>query len=133
MTDKCKFALWIRPENKQRVEAIYKNHGFSSQSEFIEAATVFYCDYLSAQSADGYLGAVISSTLGEHLGQLGDRLGRLLFKQTVELSMVMHIIACDTDIDQYTLEKLRGRCVQDVKNTKGMIAFRDILQFQKQL
>ena len=64
---------------------------------------------------------------------LGDRMGRLLFKLSVEVSMLMHIIAYDTDIDLPTLEKLRARCVQDVMRTHGQISFKDILKFQKEL
>ena len=38
-----------------------------------------------------------------------------------------------TDIDLPTLEKLRARCVQDVRRTHGQISFKDILKFQKEL
>ena len=67
------------------------------------------------------------------LGALGDRLGKLLFKLAVEESMLMHIISHDTDITPDELEHLRGRCVRDVMRTRGMIGFKDILRFQKEL
>ena len=67
------------------------------------------------------------------LDMLGDRIGRLLFKLTVEESMLMHIIASDTDVDAPTLDRLRGRCVQDVKRTNGGLSFKEILKFQKSL
>lgn len=51
----------------------------------------------------------------------------------MNISMLMHIIAYDTDIDLPTLEKLRARCVQDVMRTHGQISFKDILKFQKEL
>ena len=63
---------------------------------------------------------------------MANRIGRLLFKMAVEISMMMHIIAADTEIDQETLERLRVRCVNDVKRTNGQIRFKDILQFQKE-
>ena len=47
--------------------------------------------------------------------------------------MMMHIIASDTDVDTPTLDRLRGRCVQDTKRTNGEISFQDILKFQKGL
>lgn len=80
-----------------------------------------------------YLPRLISETLEAKLGVLGDRIGRLLFKLTVEESMMMHIIASDTDVDFPTLDKLRGRCVMDAKRTNGEISFQDILKFQKGL
>ena len=47
--------------------------------------------------------------------------------------ILTHIVAADTDIDLDTLEKLRGRCVQDARRTNGEISFQDILRFQKGL
>ena len=51
---------------------------------------------------------------------------------SVELGILSHIIAADTDVDQVTLQRLRGRCVDDVKRTNGQIQFKDILQFQRE-
>lgn len=45
--------------------------------------------------------------------------------------MMMNIIACDTDIDQVQLDRLRGKCVADVKRTNGQINFKDVLKYQK--
>lgn len=67
------------------------------------------------------------------LTALGDRIGRLLFKLSMEKSILMHIIAHGTDINLETLKNLRDRCVQDVMLTHGQISFKDILKFQKRL
>lgn len=80
-----------------------------------------------------YLPDTLSAVLEGALGALGDRLGKLLFKLAVEESMLMHIISHDTDITPDELEHLRGRCVRDVMRTRGMIGFKDILRFQKEL
>ena len=99
----------------------------------MEKAVEFYLGYLNAQKAENYLPYMLGETLDAKLGVLGDRIGRLLFKLTVEESMLMHIIASDTDVDAPTLDRLRGRCVQDAKRTNGEISFKDILKFQKGL
>lgn len=39
----------------------------------------------------------------------------------------------DTDATLNELEQLRGRCVQDVMRTHGMISFKEIFRFQKRL
>ena len=44
----------------------------------------------------------------------GDRIGRLLFKQTVEHNVMNHILARDTDIDAATYQKMRGMSYQEV-------------------
>ncbi len=77
-----------------------------------------------------YLPGVLSDILEGTLGVMAHRIGRLLFKQSVELGILSHIIAADTDVDQGTLQRLRGRCVDDVKRTNGQVQFKDILQFR---
>lgn len=130
---KIKFPLWFTPETKEKVEQHYRGDNCKSQSEFIEKAIRFYCGYLNAEQDGAYLPHTLSTVLEGSFTALGDRVGRLLFKLSVEVSMLMHIIAYDTDIDLPTLEKLRARCVQDVMRTHGQISFKDILKFQKEL
>ena len=71
--------------------------------------------------------------LDGYLGQLGDRMGRLLFKASVEQAICNHLIAADSDLDFETLERLRARAVNDVKRSNGQITFKEILKFQKEL
>ena len=126
-------ALWFTPETKEQVERYYRRDNCKSQSEFIEKAIRFYCGYLEADHDGDYLPHTLSAVMEGSFTALGDRVGRLLFKLSVEVSMLMHIIAYDTDIDLPTLEKLRARCVKDVMGTHGQISFKDILKFQKEL
>ena len=46
---------------------------------------------------------------------------------------MMHIIASDTDIDEVTLSKLRGHCVQEVKASRADVSFLKALKFQKEI
>ena len=48
-------------------------------------------------------------------------------------TVTMHLMAHDTDATLNELEQLRGRCVQDVMRTHGMISFKEIFRFQKRL
>ena len=133
VTGKEKFALWLTPEAREMVRGAYRGDNCASQSEFIEKAVRFYCGYLGAKKDGAYLPRVLAEILEGILSTFGSRIGRLLFKQIVEQSILTHIIAADTDIDLDTLEKLRGRCVQDVRRTNGELPFHDILRFQKGL
>ncbi len=91
----------------------------------------FYTGYLHAKE-DTYLPGILSDILEGTLGVMANRIGRLLFKKSVELGILSHIIAADTDVDQAALQRLCGRCVDDVKRTNGQIQFKDILQFQRE-
>ena len=133
MSEKARHTVWLPEDIWDKVESHYQTDNCSTKNEYIEKAIRFYTGYLEAQSASDYLPRLISETLEANMGALGDRIGRLLFKLTVEEAMMMHIIACDTDIDAPTLDRLRGRCVMDTKRTNGEISFKEILKFQKSL
>lgn len=128
---KEKFALWITPEAKKEVETHYKQDNCKSQSEYIEKAVRFYSGYLDTQHADAYLPRVLSDVLEGKLGAFGKRMGHLLFKQSVEQDIMANLFAYDIDVSLDTLQKLRVRCVKNVKETNGEIDFQDALRFQK--
>lgn len=130
---KQKFALWLTPEGKEIVEQHYRQDNCQSRSEFIEKAIHFYCGYLDAQNTGDYLPRVLAEVLEGSFNTLAKRMGRMQFKQLVETAMIMHILAADSDMDLERLNKLKGRCVQDVLRTNGEIDFGDILRFQKRL
>ncbi len=131
MSEKTRFAFWAEKGTLKLVRDNYQQDNCKTQSEFIEKAMRFYTGYLHAER-DDYLPGILSDILEGTLGVMANRIGRLLFKQSVELGILSHIIAADTDVDQATLERLRGRCVDDVKRTNGQIPFKDILQFQRE-
>lgn len=130
---KIKFPLWIAPETKEIVAESFQKDNCKSMSEFIEKAILFYNGYLHARHAEYYLPRVLGSVLQGTLGLFGDRIGKLLFKQAVECNITNHILAADTDMDLDTYERLRGRSLREVKQTKGEISFEDDLIFQKSL
>ena len=105
---KIKFPLWLMPETKATVERLYRQDGCSSQSEFMERAILIYCGYLQSEYAGDFLPKILGETLEAILSMFGDRIGRLLFKQTVEHNVMNHILASDTDIDAATYQKMRG-------------------------
>jgi len=98
---------------------------------YIEKAIRFYSGYLDAAGADDYLPRVLAEVLNGKLGALGDRVGRLLFKLSVDDAVVCNPVAADMDVDLDTLKKIRVKCIKDVKETNGQIDFEDAFRFQK--
>ena len=54
-----------------------------------------------------------------------------VFRLSVEMSMMMNILAVGLEISDEDLKKLRGRCVNDVKKTKGKISIENAVKFQQ--
>ena len=128
---KHKFALWIRDSSMDIVEQKYKADNCSSKSEFIEKAVLFYAGYLDSNSSEEYISKMLASTLKSIIEESDNRIGRLVFKLAVELAMTMNIIAATHDIDDLSLEKLRGECVKEVKKRNGNFSFDDAVKWQK--
>ena len=130
--EKSRHTLWLTETTWKKVKDHYREDNCTTQNEFVEKALLFYIGYLDTKGDQSYLPRILSDELEGTVGVMANRIGRLLFKQSVELGILSHIIAADTDIDQITLNKLRNRRVDDVKRTNGQIAFKDILQFQRE-
>ena len=55
----------------------------------------------------------------------------MLFKIAVELTVLQNIIAANTQIDEATLQRVRGICVNEVKKLNGMITFDEAVRWQE--
>ncbi len=129
--DKQKFALWVHPEALARVESLYREDGCKTRSEFIEKAINFYSGYLTAKNYREYFPTVILSTVKGTLDSFENRMAGLLFKMAVEMSMMLHVTASNTDIDEESLSQLQGLCVNEVKRLNGKVSFEEARRFQK--
>ena len=66
--------------------------------------------------------AVLSSLDGR-LGMFEDRLASLLYKHSVELDMVMGILADSYELTEEDMRRRRAESVRNVKNTNGRLPF----------
>ena len=129
--NKRKFAWWVKDSTIELVGKLYKDDDCTSRSEFIEKAVIFYAGYLSTENAKGYLPNVVTSTLKAIVDNSDNRQNRMMFKLAVEMALMMNILAINLDIDQVSLERLRGECVREVKRLNGSFGMEDALDWQK--
>ena len=130
---RSRHTVWMEDAVWQRVQEHYKSDACSTQNEFIAKAIMFYCGYLQSEYAGDFLPKILGETLEAILSMFGDRIGRLLFKQTVEHNVMNHILACDTDIDAASYQKMRGMSYQEVVQTHGQSSFPEVLRKEKAL
>jgi len=124
---KVRIPVWLYPSTIKAMDQAMASANCKSRSEFIEKAVCFYAGYLSGNEAVEYLPAALVSALRATVQCSEDRIARLLFKLTVEISMMMNVLAAGLEIDASQLDALRWRCVQEVKKTNGTITFKDTL------
>ena len=119
MSQKEKFALYLTPEMKARLERRYTEDGSRSLTGFIENAINFYLNYLSANNAGMFLPSSVQSYLDGRLDQMEKRVAALLYKQSVELDMGMSILADCVNLDEAYLRKKSAESAARVKKLSG--------------
>ena len=130
-TERDRHTVWVNPDAWDMVRYHYKRDNCSTQNEFIEKAIRFYSGYLDAERADEYLPRVLAQVLEGKLDAFGKRIGRQLFKQAVDENLMANLVAFYFEMDEDMLQKLRVKCVKNVKETNGEIDFLDALRYQK--
>ena len=131
--EKNRHTVWLTDAAWNAVKGHYQRDNCSTQNEYIEKAIRFYSGYLDAEQADSYLPRVLAQVLEGKLSALGSRIGRLLFKLSVDNALMANVIAYMVDIDLDNLKRVRVNCIKDVKETNGEIDFEDAFKFQKRI
>lgn len=128
--EKIKFQMRISPETDRKIKTAMPLANCRSQNEFVEDALRFYCDYLTSQDCFSVLPPMLVTAIRATVQNSEDHICRLLFKLAVEMDMMMNILAAGMDIPEEQIRALRGRCVQEVKKTHGMISLDDAVTYQ---
>lgn len=128
---KDRTAVWLYPETIERMDSMLEADNAKSRSEFIEKALQFYMGYLNSENSTEYLTKVLVSAMQGLLRETENRNSGNLFRLSVEMAMMMNILAAGLEISEEDLRKLRGRCVNEVKKTRGKISMEDAVKFQQ--
>ena len=125
--EKVKFQMRIDPDTDRKIKAAMPRANCRSQNEFMEKAVRFYCDYLAAEDVANFLPPIFVHAMRGAIQSSENRIARLLFKLTVEISMMMNVLAEGLEINVSRLDNLRWQCVQEIKKVNGTISFKDTL------
>lgn len=120
--NKDRLALRMKPATRQKIDQWCAASGCHSMNQFVEQAVNFYADHLSLE-ANNSLPRAVSSALDGRLGMFEDRLSSLLYKQAVELDMVMGILADSYEFSPEEMRRRRADSVRNVKQTNGRLSF----------
>lgn len=127
---KERIPVWLYPSTIALMEKALASHNCKSKSEFIERAINFYSGYIFTQDSSQFLSKTLTTTMRGIMGDSENRIARLLFKLAVEISMMMNVLAATAGVDESTLYKLRGKCVEEVKKSNGAVTFDEAVRHQ---
>ena len=127
---KERIPVWMYPSTLAMMDGAIQQANCKSRSEFLEEAAKYYAGYVSAENAIQYLPPLLVSAFKGTVHNSENHISRLLFKLAVEIDIVMNILAAEINASPEVVEKVRGRCIQNVKKTRGYISFRDAAAYQ---
>ena len=127
----ARIGIYIDKQLLSRCDAAIPAANARSRSELISDALELYLAWLHNKDASKVLTPALESVIAGKIGDTENRLARVLFKQGVELAMLMHVVAAANDIREQDLNALRKLCVDEVSRLGGKYKFDDAVRFQK--
>ena len=126
-----RIVVWLKPELLSRVDGWLETANCKNRSEFISKALRFYMGYLATDDVGSYVCESVSQNIRGMLTENTNRLSKLMFKWSIELNMMMHIVAAHFKDDIGDLRALRGYSADEVKRTYGNISLDTALDIQR--
>ena len=114
--DKKRHTVWLTSSAWSQVEDSYTKDNCITKNEYIEKAIRFYTGYLNTQNAASYLPRVLADVLE----------GKLV----VEQDMIANITAAVNEVHLDDVERLRARCIKEIRQTNGVIDLEDAVRYQ---
>ena len=131
MSEKTFTGLYTETDTLEKINQSLETANCRTRNEFINKAIDFYLTYLNGKEYTDILTPAFESVIGAKIQDTENRLARVLFKQGVELAMLMNVIAGTNEIDEHTLAALRKHCVNEVSRLSGRYSFDDAVKLQK--
>ena len=129
--DSKRIGLYINQDLLKACDNAISRTNATSRSDFISNAIEFYIAWLDSKNTTKILTPALESVLGSKILDTEDRIARVLFKQGVELAMLMHVVAATNDITESQLKDLRKICGEEVKRSRGRYKFEDAFRLEK--
>ncbi len=127
----ARVGIYIDKRLLDRCDENLSNTNAKSRSEFISDAIEMYLSWLASRDTSKVLTPALESVIGAKIATTENHIARVIFKQSVEIAMMMHVIAGAFEIDEDNLDRLRGLCVDEVSKLGGRFKFDDAVRIQK--
>ncbi len=128
---KTSIGLYIEKDVLNDIEKSLPHTNCTSRNEFIIEAIRFYISVLNRDNYSDLLTPAFESVVKARIRDSEERIARVMFKQGVEIAMMMHIIAATSGIEPEKLDLLRKLCVDEISRLGGKYSLDDAVKFQR--
>lgn len=125
--ERQKISVYLKPETVEQI----KKSGCKTNSEYVEKALEFYHTYVVNRQAPEFLSAAMFRSLKSVLDRTEYARSRSLFKLSVEISMLLNVVAAANEFRVADLDALRHACIEEVQNLNGSIRLDDAIKWQE--
>ena len=130
---KVRKGFYIDTELLEQMDTLLEQADVKSRNEFMNQALKFYIGYLTSEKIENYMLSSLSSVIHATVKDSENRMARAMFKMAVETSKLSHAIAFSHVVDEDSMKKLQGLCIEEVKKINGAVTFEDSYKFQKNI
>jgi metal-responsive CopG/Arc/MetJ family transcriptional regulator len=132
MKEKTFTGLYLDVKLLDEIALSLEQANCKTRNEFINHAIRFFIAHLNCKNNSDILTPALESVISGRITDTENRLARVIFKQAIEIAMMMHVVAGTNNIDQTKLAELRRLCVDEVSRLSGRYNFEDAVKFQKE-
>ena len=127
---KQKYAYWLRPSLVLEMEGILDEANAKSRSDFVTQAIKFYIGYLRQKKCIDFISPILAQSIKSEIGSVEQNISKMLFKLSVEQSIVNNLVAFEKEITTASMETLRTECAKEVARLGGVVTFEDAYEWQ---
>ena len=126
--NKIRVGITILPDVLKLADKTRDSAGYRSRSDFIEEAIKFYAGYVATKDHSEFISGTVADALKGQIKSTEKRICRFQFKEAVELAKIARMMAPLCEVDEYKLESLHERCVDEIKNINGIIKLDSVIR-----
>ena len=123
-----KITVSLPGETLRLADEKYAAFGFGNRSEFIDAAIREYVSRDLLRQFSGELAEVYGKLERTEIRNLEEHLSKLSYKIAVELAQVNMLMTSLLEISDADTQKLRGKAVKLVNQSRGYVPLKDVLR-----
>ena len=124
--DKQRVSLYLDKETVKTVDVFIKKHGYRSRNEFFKTAAKNLIADSALKSSDDILSDKLAKAIENVSAENAKAISNGLFRYSVQLEMMMRVLAKTNHFTDDDLEDVRREAVNNVRRTRGKIKLEDI-------
>ena len=118
---KIQITVQVSQQAVDKLNALKALNPSKSRNQIIEDCINMYYGFTSAEISQDFLCQTVGQKVEGVVGQFDNHLGRILFKQSLEMNVLTKIMANSMHISKDEYERLRKTALDETRSSKGII------------